>query len=169
MKLPLLLESFAEYREARLRLLTALGRPQSYRDPIAEFSERLVADSLGGTLASNVVQKGWDLTTPDGQRVQVRYLANSASAGSWINWHTVRITPDMDAYALVIFVELVPEAILVFSGDLSNLGIAMKKRHGEQSVTFQITKTNYHRLVGDPVAARSLGVEVIRLAEVRAP
>ena len=67
---------YRTYSEARRQFLRTLGCDDSCRDPLSEFAERLVNQQLGGTLATSRVQKGYDLETPDGRRVQVKYLAN---------------------------------------------------------------------------------------------
>src|SRR4051812_43189234 len=82
-----LLAALDEYRRGRQLLLNAMGCADSNRDPFAEFGERLVAALLDGELASSRVQKGWDLIAADGDRVQVRYLANPANM--WVNEHLV--------------------------------------------------------------------------------
>src|SRR5687767_5040124 len=95
-----LLAAYSAYRDARILLLRELECLASNRDPLAEFSERLVAKMLGGELAGSRVQAGYDLVTPTGQRVQVKYLANPAAA--WVNEHHVHFGhPDCDVYALV--------------------------------------------------------------------
>src|SRR5262249_5622271 len=88
-RLEVLLRSLEAYRAARVRLLEVLDLAVSNRDPLAEFSEHLVQALLGGKLASSRVQKGYDLTIPSGERVQVRYLANPGAV-SWVNEHNVR-------------------------------------------------------------------------------
>ena len=42
------------------------------------------------------------MTTPDGRRVQVRYLANPD--GTWVNGHLVQSLPEVEGYALVLIV-----------------------------------------------------------------
>lgn len=39
--------------------------------PVGDYAETLLARALGGTLAPNST-KSWDLTTPDGERIQVK-------------------------------------------------------------------------------------------------
>ena len=63
-------------------ILDVLGIPTSNRDPLAEFSERLVAALLSGALAPNRVQAGYDVTLPVGGTVQVKYLADPEGLGS---------------------------------------------------------------------------------------
>jgi hypothetical protein len=95
-----LANAYAHYRLARIRFLNRLHIPASNRDPIAEFCERLVAVLLGAGLASNRVQAGWDLETPAGERIQVKYLANAGADGSWVNEHVVSFVPGVNRYAL---------------------------------------------------------------------
>jgi hypothetical protein len=99
-------EAFERYARGRADLLQAIGVTGSNRDPLAEFSERLVAALLDGELASNRVQRGWDVMA-GGRRVQVKYLAN-ASDEVWVNEHHIQVTADMDDYAIVFFEALLP-------------------------------------------------------------
>ena len=99
-----LLAALEEYRLARERLLSVLGPKMSNRDPLAEFAEHFVAALMGGRLAVSPVQAYWDIELPDGAKVQVKYLINSADPGSkaWANEHLVRSLPNVEWYALVI-------------------------------------------------------------------
>ena len=103
---------YRTYSEARRQFLRTLGCDDSCRDPLSEFAERLVCQQLGGTLATSRVQKGYDLITPDGRRVQVKYLANPS--GPWRNGHAVAFNDQMDDYAVVFFEGLDVRAILLF-------------------------------------------------------
>jgi hypothetical protein len=157
-----LLGDWAAYRLARTELLASLDVPQSCRDPLSEFSEVLVARLLGGELASNRVQKGWDVQASIG-RVQVKYLAN-ASQGSWVNWHVIEPTDDMDWWALVVFLDLRPVVVHLFPrGDLTRFCEALGKRHGNQTATLQFTKTNHRDICADPDKYRALGMRVFLL------
>lgn len=101
------MNAFQQYRQARIDFLKMLlPEYQSNRDPLSEFSEWLVAKLVGGDLADSQVQKGWDVQTSDGHRIQVKYLANSQT--KWVNEHEVRLTDDMTKYAIVIFEALQP-------------------------------------------------------------
>lgn len=90
-----LLAALEEYRPARERLLSVLGPRKSNRDPLAEFAEHFVAALMGGQLAVDPVQAYWDIKLPDGTKVQVKYLVNTADPGSkaWVNEHLVRSLP----------------------------------------------------------------------------
>ena len=158
-----LLAAFAPYRQGRLALLDAMGLPHSNRDPLAEFSEALAASVLGGSLATNRVQKDWDVTTSDARRVQVKYLANPAT-GSWPNWHTVRRNDRVNAYCLVIFEDLRPTAVYLFPlGDFGPLCAALGKRHANQDCELQFTQGNHAAIMRNPELFRSLGVQVLDL------
>lgn len=148
---------FRAYSDARRAFLQSLGCEDSCRDPLSEFSERLVRDQLGGTLAASRVQKGYDLTTPDGRRVQVKYLANPS--GAWRNGHTVSFTAETDSYAVVFFEGLDIQAIIVFSREtLSEVCAALKKRHPDQEKCLQLGQTNFKKIIGDQELFAKLGV-----------
>jgi hypothetical protein len=46
------------YAAARRAFLYAIGIPDSLRDPLSEFSERIVATALSAELATSRVQRG---------------------------------------------------------------------------------------------------------------
>lgn len=56
--------AYKEYAKARSKLLSFLPRVDSCRDPLAEFSETLVAKLLCSPRAASPVQKGYDLVRP---------------------------------------------------------------------------------------------------------
>ena len=157
-----LIEALGIYRTARLEFLDALGCA-SNRDPLAGFSERLVAAWLGGTLAANRVQKGWDLTLPNGETVEVRYLANPADR--WVNEHHVRFPEDPDElhwYALAIFEGFELRAVFAFPHDqMATIGRELAKRHPDQDRMLQLTRTNYHRILTHPERFETLGMRVL--------
>jgi hypothetical protein len=153
--------AYERYVEARNTLLDELhlGR-RSNRDPLAEFSEWLVAALVGGTLADSPVQKGWDVMTPAGEKIQVKYLANSTD-DSWANEHKIEIKELMDSYAIVIFEALLPQAIIIFPvRNLAAIGTKLGKRHGNLDTTLQFTRTNYLKIRQDTAGFSSLGVRL---------
>lgn len=154
-----LLTALGHYRQARRELLAILGLPESNRDPLAEFSEHLVASLIGGALAESRVQRGWDILTSEGAHVQVRYLANPSS--QWVNEHLVDFrSPETDQYALVTFEDLAPTAVLIFRrATLGSLGAWLGKRHPNQDVTLQLTHRNVLRLID----ARSEIADMVRV------
>lgn len=162
-----LLKAFAAYRAARLKFLHQIGRPTSNRDPLAEFSECLVALLLGGTLAGSPVQKDYDVIGPDGQRIQVKYLANPR--GYWVNEHHVQFHGEMDAYAIVLFEELEPTHVIVFQREgLEEVGRRLGKRHSNQSSSLRLTRRNVHTILENTSEFEQLRVKVITLRELRA-
>jgi hypothetical protein len=158
-----LLREYQKYRAARLELLAFIGCHDSNRDPLAEFSERLVVTALGGTLAESRVQKGWDFKDPEGRRVQVRYLTNPED--HWVNEHQVTFKGGgCDLYALVVFAALGVEAILIFDGRyMTEVCEALGKRHPDQDHRLDFTRANYRTILGDRERFKRLGVRVIDL------
>jgi hypothetical protein len=158
-QLEVLLRSFETYRSARVRLLEVLNLAVSNRDPLAEFSEHLVQALLGGKLASNRVQKGYDLVIPSGERVQDRSLANPGT-DRWVNEHHVRCGPGFDLYALVLYEAFTPAGVLVFPASLTAIGAALRKAHPGQDLNLQLTRANYLMIRDDPEQFRRLGMQV---------
>ena len=148
---------YRAYSEARRQFLQTLGCDDSCRDPLSEFAERLVRQQLGGTLATSRVQKGYDLVTPDGRRVQVKYLANPP--GRWRNGHPVVFTNEMDDYAVVFFEALDVRAIILFRREtLSGVCEALKKRHPNQDRVLHVYQADFNKLIHNPEAFEAHGV-----------
>jgi len=160
-----LLDAFAEYSEARLKLLALLS--QGNRDPLADFSEHLVARLVNGTLADNRVQKGWDVRSGD-QLIQVKYLANSAG-DHWVNEITIRSVPGVDRFALLVYESFVPLAVLIFPSDLSGVCAELGKRHPDQASSLQFTRRNFRSVLERPERFGELGVQVVDLARTAVP
>mgnify|MGYP001488444613 CR=1 FL=1 len=154
-----LVGALATYRQARVRFLEALGC-SSNRDPLAEFSERLVATWLGGSLAESRVQKDWDVRLGDGHTVQVRYLANPADR--WDNEHHVRFTDQLDWYALAVFeaFELVAVVCLPRHA-MPTVCQRLGKRHPDQSTSLQLTRANFRRLLAERPTFERLGLRFL--------
>jgi hypothetical protein len=151
---------YNKYVEARNALLEELQlKGKSNRDPLSEFSEWLVKALVNGTLAENRVQKGWDVLSPTKERIQVKYLANSA--GSGVNWHTIQVSEQMDSYALVIFEALLPKGVIIFPvNDLAKVGVALRKRHTNLDTTLQFTAKNYYDILKNVAKFKDLGVRL---------
>ena len=148
---------FRIYSEARRQFLRGLGCADSCRDPLSEFAERLVNQQLGGELATSRVQKGYDLVTSDGRRVQVKYLANASR--NWRNGHTVAFSGEMDDYAVVFFEDLDVRAIIVFRREtLAQVCAALKKKHPDQDRVLQLGQGDFKRIIGNPDAFEAYGV-----------
>ncbi len=147
------------YRRARHDLLASLGLPTSNRDPLAEISEHLVAALTGAVLAPSRVQAAYDLILPDGQKIQVRYLANPT--GTWVNEHLIARLPYVEWYALVLFEAFTAVGVLAFPTDgLATIGAALGKRHPRQDETLQFTRRNWCTIRDDPERFRAMGVRV---------
>lgn len=161
-----MLDALRTYRDARATFLRGLGCDASNRDPFAEFSELLVAGLLDAELAASRVQKGYDVTTPDGDHVQVRYLANPG--GRWVNEHLVDFRGDCDRYALVVFEAFDPKSVVVFNrSTLPDVCAALGKRHPNQDVVLQLTQRNYRQLLADHKEFARLDVVVTDLTSLR--
>ncbi len=154
------LAAFKRYAEVRNALLDELQlKRRSNRDPLAEFSEWLVAKLVKGTLADSPVQPDWDVLTPDGEKIQVKYLANPAD--SWVNEHYIHVSDGMDSYAIVIFEALLPQAVVMFPArNLAAVGNRLYKRHGDLDTTLQFTRANYCQICNDPDGFKVLGVRL---------
>ncbi len=147
---------FQAYSDARRRFLAAIGCDSSCRDPLAEFAERIIAKQLDGVLAESRVQPGYDLTTPDNRRVQVKYLANPA--GRWRNEHIISFAAETDDYAIVFFEAFEVCSAIVFRRETIGLVCnALKKRHPNQEASLQLTQKNYKAIVQDPKRFEALG------------
>lgn len=150
--------AFKLYHAARAEFLNALKLPESNRDPLAEFSEQLVAALLGGHAAPSRVQAHWDVEAGD-RKIQVKYLANPA--GRWVNEHHIRVVPEIHEYAIVFFEALLPVAVVRFeAARLGEIGAALKKRHLDQDRVLQFTRANFLEVTKDPVRFEALGVHV---------
>jgi hypothetical protein len=156
-----LLGALNEYQAARQRLLKVLGPRQSNRDPLAEFAEHFVAALMGGCVAASPIQARWDVQLPDGAKVQVKYLANSApGTGAWINEHVVRSAPGVEWYALVIIEGFQVSGVTAFPAVLAPVCRALGKRHPNQDTTLQFGRRNWLAVAGNPDPFRALGLRV---------
>jgi hypothetical protein len=160
-----LLSQFQIYSKARSQFLELLNLSKSCRDPLAEFSEILVGKILNAALADSRVQKGYDLIRPNQRLVQVKYLLNPSRV--WINEHAIKFPPMVDEYALVIFIALQLEAVLVFQREtLSQVCSLLAKAHPNQDTTLQFTKRNYETILSEKSKFKQLGLEVYRFEGV---
>ena len=153
-----LLADYQVYAAARAAFLAQLDLSVSCRDPLSEFSEHLTAALLGAQLAPSRVQKGYDLVKPDGRRVQVKYLSNPE--GEWINGHEVIFPDEAEEYALVFFVSLRVQAVIIFQKETLGLLCArLKKKHTHK---LQLTRRIVEAMLADPAGFAPLGVAVHR-------
>lgn len=157
-----LLRDWESYRAARKTILAVLDCPTSNRDPLAEFSERLVAAILGGTLAASRVQKDYDIIGSDNQYIQVRYVANPR--GSWVNEHAVVFHGVTTHYALVVIEDLRPIALIVFPKDtVAETSSLLRKRHKNRDSMIGLTQVNVRRILAEPEQFEALGMDIYPL------
>ena len=156
-----LLSQFQIYSQSRSQFLEQLNLSKSCRDPLAEFSEVLVGKILNATLADSRVQKGYDLIKPNQRLVQVKYLCNPSR--TWINEHPLKFPDSVDEYALVVFVSLQLESVLVFQREtLGQVCSLLGKTHPNQDTTLQFTRRNYETILTKKSEFEKLGLEVYR-------
>jgi len=156
-----LLSQFQIYSKSRSQFLEQLNLSKSCRDPLAEFSEILVGKLLNATLADSRVQKGYDLIKPNQRLVQVKYLCNPSK--NWINEHPIKFPDSVDEYALVIFVFLQLESVLVFQREtLGQVCSLLGKIHPNQDTTLQFTRRNYETILSEESEFEKLGLEIHR-------
>lgn len=157
-------EAFRKYRLARKLLLEELDRSDSNRDPLSELSEIIASAKLGAKRVDNRVQKGYDLIGPDGEHIEVKYVANPIENGRivWKNWHEVRFDKEeRDKYALVVYVDLNPTAMFVFSkGQIQEVCKRLGKRHRNQEWMLEFVQSDYKKLLEHKEQFRELGVQV---------
>lgn len=146
------------YRDARKLLLSTLTLPMSNRDPLAEWAEHLVAALTGGQLAESRVQPHFDLTTPAGETVQVRYVANTSQA--WVNEHPVTTRPEARWYALVLVEDFSSTGVLMFPQDLTRICAALRKTHPGQASSLQLTRRNATAIRDAPRRFEDLGMRI---------
>lgn len=160
-----LMNLMRSYSAARRELLESMGCNTSNRDPLAEFSECLMAALLEGELAESRVQPNYDLTDPTGRRVQVKYLANP-SAG-WVNEHTIHFRDGVDDYAIVFFEDLLPIAAIIFPRTtLAAVCADLGKRHPRQDEVLQLTRRNVQDIRSNAEAMANHGVRVFEFASI---
>ncbi len=154
-----LVGDWTSYQEARVQLLESLDLRLSNRDPMSEFSEALVRVLYQGRPAPSRVQRSWDVLSALNRRIQVKYLANPI--GPWVNEHLILPSPEMDDWALVIFIDLMPESVLVFPAErLAAIGALLGKRHPQQDTSLQFTQRKYSLIRSDPGRFAMLGMDI---------
>lgn len=160
-----LLSQFHTYSEARGRFLEHLNLSKSFRDPLAEFSEILVSKTLNATLVTSRVQKSYDLIRSNKRLVQVKYLLNPSRA--WVNEHHVTFPEAVNEYALVIYISLKLESIIVFKREtLGQVCKLLGKKHPNQNISLQFTKRNYDSILSEESEFDKFGVEVYRFGDI---
>jgi len=156
------LSAFLSYRTGRLKFLAQIGCAESNRDPLAEASEYLVALLTGGELVKNRVQKGYDVVGSDGKRIQVKYLANPLNENK--NGHTIQFPNEADLYAVVVFENLLPRSVLVFTREsVGPVYDRLGKRHKGRGYRLELTKANTETIALNAQEFRAMGIAVYPL------
>jgi len=157
-------EAFNKYRTARKMLLKEMGVSSSNRDPLSELSEVIASVKLNAKRVNNRVNKDYDLIGPDGERIEVKYVANPVENDKivWKNWHEVKFDrEERDKYALVVYLDLNPTAMFVFSkGKMQELCNRLGKRHKHQQWMLQFTVSDYKRLLEGREKFIDIGLQV---------
>ncbi len=163
-----IVSQYQGYAATRRRFLDTIDCGTSCRDPLSEFSEVLAAKLLNARKAESRVQKGYDLIrkTEQGQRfVQVKYLCNPAD--KWVNEHDIRFTPGVDAYALVVFVALRLQAVIVFPAEsIEAICKLLGKRHADQDKRLLLTQRNFEVLLSERARFEQEGVEIFTAEDI---
>lgn len=125
--------AFEEYVAAKQRFVEAMhavGVQTGNVDPFANFAEVIVAKEMRGSI-QRATNKGFDVLTPDGKKVQVKSLRVSSQkpADNGVDWLCcTRIAPrhdspliDADLLAIVLYLDGRPYALVVFPIELRSM------------------------------------------------
>ncbi len=143
-----------------VQVVSTFARQHLLEAILVQAGGREIPILLAGELAASRVQKGYDMVTQTGERVQVRYLANPKDG--WVNEHTVRFDKDVDRYALVVFEDLDLLVVLLFPRKpLPDICAALGKRHPDQERQLQFTQRNYRQVLSERHRFEQLGMSII--------
>ena len=154
------LTAYEAYHKARQLFLTSIGCAISNRDPIAEFSEHLVAVLVNGELAKNRVQKDYDVISPVGEFIQVKYLTNPK--GMNVNGLEIRFLGNVQKFAVVYFEDLHLHSVLQF--DRNSLDLVydrLGKRHKGRGDLLLLLNSNVGTMLFHVDEFKKLGVDVL--------
>jgi hypothetical protein len=156
------LRAFQEYLQARKVFLHSIGFPDSRRDPLVVLSEWIAQSYMGGELAKNPVQKGYDLITADERQVQVKSCSNPAPIHSWLNPPPcLDFRTGIDDYAIVFFEAFEFKALIVFPREtIEQVYDALRKRHPNRGFCLQLTQQNFRQLISEQAYFSQLGVQI---------
>ena len=125
-------------------------------------AEEIVVRLYGGKRAPSRTQKGWDVTSADGLKIQVKYLANS-HPGRWVNEHEVVFPKEARFYAVVIIQDLKLQSVVVFDKKhVKTIREALDCRSQHSKPGFCLTKRRYDKIVDAPEDFASVGVTLHR-------
>jgi hypothetical protein len=104
--------------------MAAVGLPTRNVDPLACFAEVIAARELGGAIVTKAANPDYDVSLPDGRRVQVKSLRVTTgklmdNGRSWVSCtrkaeKVGNPLLNADLTALVVFLDHRPYAMLVF-------------------------------------------------------
>jgi hypothetical protein len=156
-----ILAAFEVYRQSRRHLLAMLGPADSQRDPLSDVGEWLVVELLGGKLAANRVQRGHDIISPKGERIQVKTLANPLNINR--NSVPVEFKKGVDLFAVVLFEDFLPRLVIVFrrgSLGLLNQVLGNRPRKNNPELRLELNPRHIPTVLARPESLTELGVQV---------
>ena len=153
------LDLLAGYCEARRELLKAVGVSDSCRDPLAEFAEWIVARWTNGRLADSRVERGYDVISSDGRKLQIKCLSNPAHVAR--NGIVVRIPPEADDFVVVWYKDLTLQAIVLMPRkSFADVYTRLGKRHSEPGERLDLYEADIDRMLKSHTEFTSLGVRI---------
>ncbi len=159
----------AQYRYCRRTFLREVGRKAGERadwadyqgDPIPRFCESLVCAAVGGKLAANRSQQGWDIERPDGRHVQVKVLRTRENVQN-----DLRLDPTdgTDDFAVVFFENYRPATLIVIPNSaLTSVRTELRGSSKRKSTTLVLRRKDRHPLIAIAKGSNKLGIEVFEL------
>jgi hypothetical protein len=156
-----LLQASQEYLSARAKLLSSLQLDDKRFDnekvdPLTLVSEILVAILFQGNLAIRRDQKGFDVKTPQGQLIQVKYVLNEGEK------HPLKRKSGWNLCAVVLFRDHQAHMVTVFpNSDLKNIYQAFRsknKRCTDPDNGFDLTEARFTQMSEEKEKFERLGL-----------
>jgi len=152
------LDAHQRYRQALFEMLTEIGLERHEgRSPEQAFARILVATVVGGTALPQGHYERYQVLGRDGCRIAV-YTADdmSSAANGWVI--DPAETEDIDAVALVMFIQHRPSAVhLIPVNRVASLCAALGDEHSQKG-SLTMNRTLNDNLVMEPVVSAVLGV-----------
>ena len=158
-----LLQASQEYLSARAKLLSSLQLDDKQFDnekvdPLTLVSEILVAMLFRGNLAIRRDQKGFDVETPEGQRIQVKYVLNKDEQ------HFLKRGEGWALYSVVLFRDGQVHMVVAFPNkDLTEVYQAFTHHNNscpDPSGGFNLTKTRFTQMSKEKERFGQLGLQI---------
>jgi hypothetical protein len=152
------LDAHQRYRQALFDMLTEIGlEPYEGRSPEQAFARILVATVVGGTALPQGHYERYHVLGPDGCRIAV-YTADDMSSA--VNGFVIdpAETEDLDAVALVVFLQHRPSAVHLIP--IARVAALAGELGGESAAEGSLTMNRAlnDNLVMEPVVSAALGV-----------